>query len=210
MGDKVTIIDVEERRSRLDAYLGAFHGALNVIASRIGPASQAENLHQAIKQQNEIISAGFAAVAAAIAKLQTPEPPPAQSKGVIVARFRVPADNPDFQIQLTGSGFTDSEGNPTGAADIDLVAESSNPDAVEVSVADQKLSDDGQSITATVNVHVGAPSADAAAINYQARNRDTDALAASGSDEFIVQAGEASVGTVTSSVPLTPEPAPEG
>ena len=204
MGDKPRVIEVESR-SRLDLLLNGINGALNVIASRIGPANKDKSLHQALDAINTSIQSGFAAVAAEIAKLQTPEPPPAKSKGVIVARFKVPADNPDFQIQLTGSGFTDSEGNPAGAGDIDLAVESSNPDAVAVSVADQKVSDDGQSVTATVSVHVGAPAADAAAVNYKATNRDTGALVASGADEFIVQAGEASVGTITSSVPLTPE-----
>jgi len=192
-------------KSRLDLWVRNFSDGLSALISRIGPADKDKSLHQALADIDTSIQTGFAAVAAEIAKLQTPEPPPAKTKGIIVARFRVPADNPDFTIELTGSGFTDSENNPTGAGDIDFAVESSNPDAVSVSLSDQKLSEDGQSITANVAVHVGAPAADAAAINYKATNRDTGALVASGSDEFIVQAGEASVGAITSSVPLTPE-----
>jgi len=122
-----------------------------------------------------------------------------------MARFKVAADNPDFDIQLVGGGFTDSEGNPTGAGDIDLGAESSNGDVLEITVGDQALSEDGQSVATLVHVHVGTSSPDMVALAYTAKNRDTGAVVAAGSDEFLVNAGEASVGTVTSNVPLTPE-----
>ena len=123
-----------------------------------------------------------------------------------MARFKVAADNPDITIELSGSGFTDSEGNPTGAADIDLSVESSNAEVLEATLSGQTVSADGQTVTAQVALHFGAASPDMAALAYKATNRDTSALVAAGSDEFIVGAGEASVGTISSNVPLTPEP----
>lgn len=155
--------------------------------------------------QNDTIKAGFESVVEALQSSTLPPPQP-QPTGVIMARFKVAADNPDFEIVLTGSGFTDSEGNPTGASDIDLSGESSNPDALSVSIIDQVLSDDGQNVTTRLSAHVGSPSPDMAAVGYKAVNRDTGAVVATGSDEFLVNAGEAGIGTVTSSVPLRPEP----
>ncbi len=156
---------------------------------------------------NDTLGAGLAEVARAIRE-QQPPPPPAKPKGVIMATFKVGADNPDIQIALTGSGFMDSDTppNPVGAGDIDLSVESSNPDAVSAALSGQTLSDDGNSVSATVDVHFGAPASDIATLTYRATNRDTGLVVAAGTDDFIVQVGEAGIGTITSSVPLTAEP----
>ena len=130
--------------------------------------------------------------------------PPTTLGATIMARFIVPADQPDFVIQLNATGFKDAEGNDADAKDIDLTVDNSNPAAISGTVSDQTLSEDGKSVSAKVSVHVGAPSADLGVLAYKATNRDTGALVAAGSDEFIVNAGEAATGTVNSSVPLTP------
>ena len=95
--------------------------------------------------QNETMSAGFELVAEAIANLQPLPQPQPKPQGVIMATFKVAADNADIQIGLVGSGFTDEDTppNPTGAGDIDLSVESSNPDSVSATLSNQVLSDDG-------------------------------------------------------------------
>ncbi len=165
---------------------------------------QTEDIGKWLGILNETFIMGFTAVAGEIAKLQTSEPPPTNPGGVIMATFKVGASNPDIQIQLSGSGFVDDEGNPAGAGDIDLSVESSNPDAVSATLSGQGVTAD--TVNATVDVHFGAPASDIAVLTYRATNRDTGTIVAAGTDEFIVEAGEATLGTVTSSVPLTPEP----
>ncbi len=153
-----------------------------------------------------VLEAGFAEVAEAIRSFKPlPLPQPAQ-RGKIVVRYRVPADSPDIVYTLAGNSFQDSEGNPTGAADIDLSIEVSNPAALTVTLGPQAVSVDGNEVTAEVTIHVESPQVDAAVLGYKATNRDTGAVVAFDSDEFIVGPGEASVGTLDSPVPLTPEP----
>ncbi len=168
--------------------------------------SQTTVLCEALIAIRDSLTAGFRLVAEALNNQQPP--PPAQTGGIIMASFKVGSDNPDITITLTGSGFMDSDTppNPVGAADIDLSVESSNPDAVTATLSNQALSDDGLSVTADVAVHFGAPATDVATLTYRATNRDTDAVVAAGSDDFLVQVGEAAIGTVVSTVPLTPEP----
>jgi hypothetical protein len=206
------IIDVQPG-SQLDMRLGELSNALWDINDQLKPIDDAINDHSEntgkwLSTINDTISAGFAAVVAEIAKLNTQPPPLPKPKGVIMATFKVGADNPDIEIALTGSGFMDSDTppNPTGAGDIDLSVESSNPDAVSASISGQTLSDDGNSVSATVAVHFGAPATDVATLTYRATNRDTGLVVAAGSDDFTVQVGEAGIGTITSTVPLTPVP----
>ena len=207
----------ESQAKQLDDNFDGLNGALNKLTAKIAPNDKNKTIHQALTDgfkevtkwqaiQDETIRAGFASVVEAIAKISTQPPPLPKPKGVIMATFKVAADNPDIVIELSGTGFTDSEGNPTGAGDIDLSVESSNNDVLEATLSGQTVSDDGQTVTAQVNLHFGAASPDMAALAYKANNRDTGALVAAGSDEFIVGAGEASVGSITSTVPLTPEP----
>lgn len=216
------IVNVQEG-SRLDLDLVAIGNALWDINDKLktdGPIAEAVNeLTDAIDEHsentgkwlstiNDTISAGFAAVVEAIAQLNTQPPPLPQSKGVIMATFKVAADNPDIVISLAGTDFMDSDTppNPTGAGDIDLSVESSAPDVVGATLSNQVLSADGNTVTADIAVHFGAAATDVATLTYRATNRDTGAIVAAGSDDFTVQVGEAGIGTVTSTVPLTPEP----
>lgn len=200
MSDQELITIKHEQFARLDLLLATIANALWAINDQLKP------IDNAINSQTTEQTKWLAIIAEAIGKITPLPQPQPKPTGEIMARFKVGADNPDFTIELTGSGFTDSEGNAVGAGDIDLSVESSNPDAVAATLSGQTVSADGNSVTAQIAVHVGAPSPDAAALNYKAINRDTAALVASGLDEFIVNAGEATVGTVTSNVPLTPEP----
>ena len=200
MSDKALVKIDSGQFARLDLLLSAIGNALWAINDQLKP------LDNAINNNTTEVTKWLAVVAESIAKINPlPEPQP-KPKGVIMATFKVGADNPDITIELSGSDFTDSEGNPTGAGDIDLSVESSNPDVLEATLSGQSVSADGNTVTAQVNLHFGASSPDMAALAYKANNRDTGALVAAGSDEFIVGAGEASVGSITSSVPLTPEP----
>lgn len=169
-----------------------------------------ESMEDAIDAQTSILDAGFTDLGKWLSiiaqSLSTTTPTPPKPRGVIMAKFKVGADNSDIVIELTGGSFTDDEGNPTDASDIDLSVESSNPDAVSASLTEQTLSDDSKSVSAKVAVHFGAPATDIAVLTYRATNRDTDAVVAAGTDEFTVEVGEAALGSVTSKVPLTPEP----
>lgn len=147
-------------------------------------------------------------VAEAIGKLK-PEPPPVQPKGLtIMSTFKLPADQPDFEIELSIEGGEDSEGHPTTLEDIDIVVENSNEAAFVGTLVSQTLSDDKNSIKAIVGAHVADPSPDLGVVAYKAINRDTGNLVGAGSDEFLIGAGEvARVAKITSTVPFTPEPA---
>jgi len=213
MSDREWVTIDATQFERLLTDLIAISNSVWGVKDQVAPIDDAINDHSDntgkwLATINDTISAGFAAVVAEIAKLNTLPPPQPQPKGVIMATFKVGADNPDIEIGLVGSGFMDSDTppNPTGAGDIDLSVESSNPDTVSASISGQTLSDDGQSVSATVAVHFGAPATDVATLTYRATNRDTGLVVAAGTDDFTVQVGEAGIGTVVSTVPLTPEP----
>lgn len=152
---------------------------------------------------------GFDKVAEAIGKLK-PEPPPVQPKGLtFMSTFKLPADQPDFEIELNISGGEDSEGHPTSLEDLDLIVENSNEAAFVGTLVSQTLSDDKNSIKAIVGAHVADPSPDLGVVAYKAINRDTGKLVGAGSDEFLIGAGELAVAKITSTVPFTPEPVVE-
>jgi len=146
-------------------------------------------------------------VAEAVGKLK-PEPPPVQPKGLtIMSIFNLPADTPDFEIELNIEGGADSEGHPTTLEDLDLVVENSNEAAIVGTLVSQTLGEDKSKMKAVVGVHVADPSPDMGVIAYKGFNRDTAKLVGAGSDEFRIGAGElAAITKITSKVPFTPEP----
>ena len=216
MSDRELIFINPDQFERWQTNLVAISNALWAVNDQLKPLDNAINqqtdtiddLVAAVQQQTLETTKWLASIVEAINHLTPLPPPQPQSKGVIMATFKVGADNPDITIRLTGSGFVDNDTppNPVGAADIDLSVESSAPDTVSASISEQTVSDDGNSVTANVAVHFGAPASDIAVLTYRATNRDTGLVVAAGTDEFQVQAGEAALGQLTSNVPLTPVP----
>ena len=110
MGDKITIIDTAKEKSRLESFLKGFSISFDVIASRLGPASKDKSIYQAIVDLKTEVTTGLAAVAAEIAKLQTPEPPPAQKPLEVTFVFKVANDHQDEPYSISIGGVTDAEG----------------------------------------------------------------------------------------------------
>jgi hypothetical protein len=133
MGDKVTIIDTAERKSRLESFLKSFSISFDVIASRLGPVSKERNIYQAIIDLKTEVTSGFAAVAAEIAKLQTPVPPPAQTPLEVKFMFVVKDDHPSEPFSIVLGEVKDAEGNVIPDAQVDVAVKSSNETAVAVS-----------------------------------------------------------------------------
>lgn len=166
-----------------------------------------KDIKDSIDALAEIINNGFTGLVGAIQQLDQPDSDSAPVKGELVARYRVPADLPDFEFELIGRNFTDSEGHPTHAKDVDLQLDIANEEAISATLGEQTLSDDGNEVRALVRAHVESPSADMGVLMYKAVNRNDGSLIAADSDEFIVSAGAAKVGTLQSDIPgLTPEP----
>lgn len=193
MGDKVTIIDTSEKNSRLGSLLKGFSISFDVIANRLGPVSKDRNIYSALKEINESITSGFAAVAAEIAKLKTPEPPPALMKGIIVADYQVPADQPDGRVTFRISA-TDSEGNeitdPAELAKLSFEVINSNEAAFVVTLdADQP-----DPANRVGGYHVGGPGQGTVTSNLKQPDGD---IIATGTDGFTVTTGEAALGSVT-------------
>lgn len=202
MGDRdVQIIDVGVGvKSRLDQYLSGFHGALNVIASRIGPASKDKSIYTALQEINTSITEGFAAVAAEIAKLQTPEPPPAPIPLEVKFVFKVKNDHQDESFSIAIGGVTDAEGEPLpDASGLAVAVESSDPEVVAVNF--DPASNSG-------SVHFGRSGV--ASLTASVTNAAGEILG-SGAADFTVTTGDpAAVSDVKIAFSgLTEEPAPE-
>lgn len=216
MSDRELIIINQDQFERWMTNLVAVSNATWGVKDEIKPIDDAINntnlalndLIDAVNQQTLETTKWLALIAEAITNIHPLPPPQPQPRGVLMATFKVGADNPDITIRLTGSGFVDNDTppNPVGAGDIDLSVESSAPDTVSASITEQTVSDDGNSVSANIAVHFGAPASDIAVLTYRATNRDTGLVVAAGTDEFVVTAGEAALGQLTSNVPLTPEP----
>lgn len=134
-------------------------------------------------------------------------PTPAQTGGKLVARYRIPEDQPPITFDLVGKDFKSAKGSSVGAGDIDLAVESDNPSLL-AEMGAQTVSEDGNEVSAPVTITAQSSSIDMAVVTYRATNRDTGALVAGDSDEFIIGPGEATIGTLDSPVPLTEEPEP--
>lgn len=134
-------------------------------------------------------------------KPQPCPPGPLTTEYTIMARFEIPADQPDFEINLVASG-ADSEGNsvpvPEGST---FVIENSNEAAIIGTL--NSSSAEGNNLNGKVGVHVASPSADLGVIAYKLMSAEGQLLGA-GSDEFLVGAGAFAVATIKSEVPLTP------
>lgn len=130
MGEKVTIIDTSEKHSRLESFLKSFSTSFDVIASRLGPVSKDKNIYQAIVDLKTEVKDGLAAVAAEIAKLKTPEPPPAQKPLEVTFVFKVANDHQDEPYSIEIGGVTDAEGEPLPDAKGLTVEVTSSDDAV--------------------------------------------------------------------------------
>lgn len=162
-------------------------------------------LIDAVLEHVRVTTEGFDKVAEAISKLQTPAPSPEVTRGTLMSRYRVPATQDNVTFELVGSNFKDAEGNEASAANIDLTVQSTNEGAVGASIGPGVVSEDGKTVSATVTLTFGSPSVDMATVEYKATNRNTGAVVAGDSDEFIVGPGEASIGTLDSPVPLPAE-----
>lgn len=186
---------------------------LNEIKSTIRESADQTQVVEAINSLAEVVRQGFqtqnehlAGIQEALTHINQPDSDSAV-KGEIVARYRVPADLPDFEYEIVGRNFTDSEGNPTHARDVDLSLDVANEAAITATLGEQTVSEDGNEVRVPVRAHVESPSADMGVLMYKATNRNTGEVIAADSDEFIVSAGAARLGTLESDIPgLTPEP----
>lgn len=186
--------------------------------------AKAESLQEIKNSLASLVTAtetGFAAVGEAISDLQIPDLPPGEAddsavEGRLMARYILNEDevanNPGPKtFTIVGTGFKSRAGTPVGAQDVDLNIEliGSNMTA---SVANQRLSADGNSVEADVTIEGKAqqPTAELAVLKYSGRNRDTGNEVAADTDEFVTGPGEASIGTIDSPVPLTEVPAEPG
>lgn len=130
-----------------------------------------------------------------------PHTGPLTTEYTIMARFDIPADQPDFEINLVAAG-ADSEGNPVPVPEgATFVVENSNEAAIIGTLNSSSL--EGNNLNGKVGVHVASPSADLGVIAYKLMSADGQLLGA-GSDEFLVGAGAFAVATIKSEVPLTP------
>lgn len=122
-----------------------------------------------------------------------------------MSRFKLPADQPDFEIAVEVSG-KDSEGNPGAKVDgVTLAVENSNSDAIAGTLVSSTPNADGTKLSCVVGVHVGSPNPDLGVIAYKAKNAAGD-LVGAGSDEFLIATGALAVSDIKSTVPFTPEP----
>lgn len=134
-----------------------------------------------------------------------PRPQPDNEGVTIMSRFKLPADQPDFDIELTVAG-KDSEGNAVAVPErLTVEVDNSNTGAIEGTVKSSALSEDGKTLRVIVGAHVGSPSPDLGVIGYKAKGADGTLLGA-GSDEFLIGTGAFAVASIASSVPFTPEP----
>lgn len=130
--------------------------------------------------------------------------------GRLFVRYTIPPGQEDVTFDLVGDNFTDNQGRPTGAGDIDLSVENSNPAIVVGTLGPQLLSDDGQTVTAPLTLHFPtSPPMDLAAVVVKAKNRDTgDTVNAESADFTPSGPGEATIGRLTMNIPMTPDPEP--
>jgi hypothetical protein len=143
--------------------------------------------------QNETINAGFASVVEALAKLQTPLPPPQhQMKGTIMADYSIPDDQPDGRVIFHLSA-TDAEGqpitDPVVLAGLAFEAVSSDENVFTVTLdADQPVPQNRVG-----GYHVGAPGQAAVTANLK---DDDGNLIGTGTDGFTVTTGKVALGSV--------------
>lgn len=125
----------------------------------------------------------------------------------LMARYKFTEDQDPVSFPLVFTGGHSKKGTAVGAADVDLTVESSIA-AITAEISNQKLSDDGNSVSADVTLTGGTmEQADLAVVTYKATNRDTGNVIAADTDEFETGPGEVAIGTLDSPVPL-PEVAP--
>src|SRR5437870_5069014 len=139
-----------------------------------------------------------------LVRKSTPAPGPFTERYSIMARFKLPDNQPDFDIEVTVTG-KDSEGNPADVTGITLAVDNSNPTAIEGTVKSSTPATDNKSLKVVVGCHVGNPSPDLGVVGYKAKNTNGD-LVGAGSDEFLIGTGALTVATISSVVPFTPEP----
>jgi hypothetical protein len=152
--------------------------------------------------QNETISAGFASVVEAIAKLQTPLPPPQhQMKGTVMADYSIPDDQPDGRVTFHLSA-TDAEGqpitDPAVLATLTFEVASSDENAFAVTL-DAEQPDP---LNRVGGYHVGAPGQ--AAVTGNLKDADGNIIG-TGTDGFTVTTGKVAPGSVSATFDgLTP------
>lgn len=165
-----------------------------------------------LSQILETIEAGFDKVAEAINNLKPPEPPPDNTavEGTIVARYRLNEDevaaNPGPKtFTIVGRGFKSAAGTAVGAGDVDLSVDLGEAVNMTASIANQRLSDDGNEVMADVTIEGNAqqPTAQLAVLKYAGKNRDTGNEVCADTDEFETGPGEATIGEMDTPVPLT-------
>jgi len=144
-----------------------------------------------------------------LAGMLKPQPAPGPiTKGqfTIMSRFKLPDDQPDFEILVAVSG-KDSEGQPADVAGVTLVVDNSNAGAIEGTLKSSTPSADGKTLNCVVGAHVGSPSADLGVIGYKAMDSGGNLIGA-GSDEFLIGTGALKVADIQSTVPFPAEPPP--
>lgn len=201
-----TIHSTKGKPGSTDRLLKAVNDLSNNVAKWMAAqdATLRASMQELIKLQllqSEKLEAGFALVAEAIAKTNPPQPPRPNEGGILLARYRITEDEPAITFDLVGTGFKSGKGSDTGAADIDLSAESNSP-GLTAELGPQVLSEDGKTVTAPVILTANSATVDMAVVTYKATNRDTGHVVAADSDEFIIGPGEATIGVLDSPVPL--------
>jgi hypothetical protein len=119
--------------------------------------------------------------------------------------FRLPADQPDFEILLNIKG-KDSEGN-LGArvAGVTVEVENTNEAAIVGTLVSSTPNEAGDELNCVVNVHVADPSADLGVISYKAFNAQQK-LVGVGADSFLINVGDLDVAEIVATVPFVAEP----
>jgi len=195
---KLTSVQFQEWEKLTTAQLNALWRIAEVVVrhtdhQRETLETAAADLTKWLAIQNETISAGFASVVEAIAKLQTPLPPPQrQMKGTVMADYSIPDDQPDGRVTFNLSA-TDSEGqsitDPAVLATLQFELSNTNEDAFQVTLdADQP-----EPSKRVGGYHVGAPGQ--AAVTGNLKDADGNIIG-TGTDGFTVTTGKVALGSV--------------
>lgn len=200
----------EEQFKQLDLNADGLNGAINKLTAKIAPNDKNKHLHQALTDGfkdvgkwlatiDESTRAGFAAVVAEIAKLNTLPPPQPQQLEVSFV-FKVPNNHQDEPYSVNIGTVTDAEGE-TLPDTSGLTVEVTSSDESVVAANFDPSTNSGVAHFGTSGV---------ASLNAVVKNAAGDILG-SGSAGFTVTTGDpAAVSDVTIAFSgLTEEPEPE-
>lgn len=168
-------------------------------------AVSTEKTPAAIDEHRLSTTAGFGKVGQAIADISIPELPPGQAvKGKLMSRYKFNADQAPVTFDINLTDVKDSHGNPASLEGIELIAYSES-EQLTAEVSNQHVSEDGLTLTGTITL-TGEEMThnELAVVTYIAKNQDTGEQIAADTDEFETGPGEATIGQLSTPVPLTP------